>query len=121
MEIGCRSGALEMLEFQGVEYIDTYCVDNALARLADPHFLGLASLRRADVCEPPSHQKESLPSKILFECVIACQCMNVTDTCQCIPRLKCPVVNGPFENKLDKQYKICSLLLCTYRRQRERP
>ena len=39
-----------MLEHDGVEYIDAYCVDNALARVADPHFVGLASMRASDVC-----------------------------------------------------------------------
>jgi len=43
---------LEKLEEQGVAYIDTYCVDNALARVADPHLVGLASIKEADVCEP---------------------------------------------------------------------
>lgn len=33
----------------GVEYIDTYCVDNALARIADPLFVGHVSLAGGDV------------------------------------------------------------------------
>lgn len=45
-----KSGVLEKLEEQGVAYIDTYCVDNALARVADPHLVGLASIKEADVC-----------------------------------------------------------------------
>lgn len=47
----CRSGLLAMLEHEGVQYIDTYCVDNALARVADPHFVGLADMRASDVCK----------------------------------------------------------------------
>ena len=35
-----------------MQYIDCYCVDNALARVADPHLAGHADLRQADVCEP---------------------------------------------------------------------
>lgn len=45
-----KSGVLDKLEAQGVGYVDTYCVDNALARVADPHFVGLASMKNADVC-----------------------------------------------------------------------
>lgn len=45
-----KSGVLKQLTAQGVAYIDTYCVDNALARVADPHFIGLADLKNADVC-----------------------------------------------------------------------
>lgn len=40
-----------MIEHEGVQYIDTYCVDNALARVADPHFIGLANMRASDVCK----------------------------------------------------------------------
>ena len=47
----CRSGVLTVLESEGVEFVDTYCVDNALVRVADPHFVGLASMRASDVCE----------------------------------------------------------------------
>ena len=43
---------MDELEERGVGYIDTYCVDNALVRVADPHFVGLASMKDADVCEP---------------------------------------------------------------------
>lgn len=42
---------LDKLESSGVQYIDTYCVDNALARIADPLFVGHVSLSQGDVGE----------------------------------------------------------------------
>ncbi len=45
-----RSGALAALEAAGVEAVDVYCVDNCLARLGDPLFLGYChGEARADV------------------------------------------------------------------------
>ena len=35
-----RSGLLEEMAVAGVEALDCYCVDNALARLGDPRFIG---------------------------------------------------------------------------------
>lgn len=57
---------LDQLEAQGVGYVDTYCVDNALARVADPHFVGLADLKEADVCESLPHAIDS-PKRTAFE------------------------------------------------------
>ena len=40
---------MDKLEAEGILYIDTYCVDNALARIADPLFVGQVSLSHGDV------------------------------------------------------------------------
>ena len=45
----CRSGILDLLEQRGVQFIDTFCVDNALARVAGPHFVAVTDMQRADV------------------------------------------------------------------------
>ncbi|KAG2490778.1 hypothetical protein HYH03_010701 [Edaphochlamys debaryana] len=45
-----RSGVLDALAAAGVEALDCYCVDNALARLGDPRFVGYChGVARADV------------------------------------------------------------------------
>ncbi|KXZ54652.1 hypothetical protein GPECTOR_4g718 [Gonium pectorale] len=45
-----RSGALDAMAAAGVECLDCYCVDNALARLGDPRFVGYChGGARADV------------------------------------------------------------------------
>ncbi|GBG64652.1 hypothetical protein CBR_g45707 [Chara braunii] len=43
------SGSLSEMERRGVRYVDGYCVDNALVRVADPVYLGL-SIERGAVC-----------------------------------------------------------------------
>jgi len=43
-----RSGCLEDMETRGVEVVDCYCVDNALARLGDPLFVGYCCEQGAD-------------------------------------------------------------------------
>lgn len=47
-----RSGVADALERRGIQYLDCYCVDNALSRVADPELVGRADLAGADVCEP---------------------------------------------------------------------
>ena len=47
-----RDGLLAKLESDGVQLIEVYSADNALARVADPHLLGHADLCGADICEP---------------------------------------------------------------------
>ncbi|GAX81228.1 hypothetical protein CEUSTIGMA_g8660.t1 [Chlamydomonas eustigma] len=44
-----RSGLLNKMCEEGVECLDVYCVDNALARIADPLFLGYCHSRGAEV------------------------------------------------------------------------
>lgn len=39
------------LEEMGVQYLDVYSAENALARVADPHLVGYADLSGADVCK----------------------------------------------------------------------
>ncbi|KAL6761172.1 nucleotide-diphospho-sugar transferase [Haematococcus lacustris] len=43
------SGLLDRLQAEGVECLDCYCVDNALARLGDPLFLGYCHSKAAQV------------------------------------------------------------------------
>ena len=43
---------LDQLEAKGVQYIDTYCVDNALARIGDPLFAGVVALNQGNVGKP---------------------------------------------------------------------
>lgn len=43
------TGALADMKKNGVEALDVYCVDNALARLGDPEFLGACHAAGADV------------------------------------------------------------------------
>lgn len=35
-----RSGMLDAMDAAGIECVDCYCVDNSLARLGDPRFIG---------------------------------------------------------------------------------
>ncbi|GLC67245.1 hypothetical protein PLESTF_000532900 [Pleodorina starrii] len=45
-----RSGVLEAMAAAGVECLDCYCVDNSLARLGDPRFIGYChGIAKADV------------------------------------------------------------------------
>jgi len=43
------SGALSAMQAAGVEALDVYCVDNSLARLGDPEFVGACYSRGAEV------------------------------------------------------------------------
>ncbi len=43
------SGALAAIAAAGIEALDCYCVDNILARLGDPAFLGCCYSRKAQV------------------------------------------------------------------------
>ncbi|RMD42972.1 hypothetical protein DV735_g2163, partial [Chaetothyriales sp. CBS 134920] len=43
------SGALADLRKRGVEHIHTYCVDNCLAKVADPVFIGFAASKNLDI------------------------------------------------------------------------
>ena len=47
----CRQGILGDMEAQGIQYVDCYCVDNALARVGDPTFVGHCALSNADCGE----------------------------------------------------------------------
>ncbi len=40
-----NSGALQHMAAQGVECLDCYCVDNILARVGDPEYLGFCYAR----------------------------------------------------------------------------
>jgi UDP-N-acetylglucosamine/UDP-N-acetylgalactosamine diphosphorylase len=42
-------GALADMRAHGLEALDVYCVDNALARVGDPEFVGACAARRAEV------------------------------------------------------------------------
>jgi len=44
-----KSGLLDMLAKEGVESVDCYCVDNLLARIGDPQFLGYCHSQGAEV------------------------------------------------------------------------
>ena len=43
------SGALNHMQQRGIEHLDCYCVDNALARVGDPAFIGACASSRAQL------------------------------------------------------------------------
>ena len=43
------SGALATMQATGIEALDVYCVDNILARVGDPEFLGCCYSRSTQV------------------------------------------------------------------------
>ncbi|EXJ87543.1 UDP-N-acetylglucosamine pyrophosphorylase [Capronia epimyces CBS 606.96] len=43
------SGSRDDMQKRGIEHIHAYCVDNCLARVADPVFIGLSSSRNVDI------------------------------------------------------------------------
>ncbi|CCG82699.1 UDP-N-acetylglucosamine pyrophosphorylase [Taphrina deformans PYCC 5710] len=42
-------GVLEDMERRGIEHVQVYCVDNCLAKVADPTFFGWAASRKLDI------------------------------------------------------------------------
>jgi UDP-N-acetylglucosamine/UDP-N-acetylgalactosamine diphosphorylase len=44
-----QAGCLEDMRTRGVQAVDCYCVDNALAKVGDPTFAGFCAARGAEV------------------------------------------------------------------------
>ena len=43
------SGVVSDMEKRGVKHVHAYCVDNCLAKVADPTFVGFAASKDADI------------------------------------------------------------------------
>lgn len=57
-----KSGVLDDMKKRGIEHIHTYCVDNCLARVADPVFMGFAATRGVDIATKVVRKRDATES-----------------------------------------------------------
>lgn len=64
-----RKGALADMRSRGVEHVHVFSIDNALVRVADPHFLGYCIEKKAD-CGNKSVWKSEPGEKVRVGCAV---------------------------------------------------
>ncbi|GAM43511.1 Qri1 homolog [Talaromyces pinophilus] len=56
------SGVREDMRKRGVEHVHTYCVDNCLAKVADPVFIGFAATKNVDIATKVVRKRDATES-----------------------------------------------------------
>lgn len=57
-----RSGVLADFKKRGIEHVHTYCVDNALVKVADPVFIGFSAKRGIDIATKVVRKRDATES-----------------------------------------------------------
>lgn len=57
-----NSGAVQDMSKRGIEHIHAYCVDNCLARVADPTFIGFSASKKVDIATKVVRKRDAKES-----------------------------------------------------------
>lgn len=103
-----RKGALADMRRRGVEHVHVFSIDNALVRVADPHFLGYCIEKKAD-CGNKSVWKAEPGEKVRLHKKFLCLWVSLV----VVRVFLCSVDVGYREKSASGAQVVCCVLLST--------